>query len=102
VPAHSGRVWVNYDFDRDVLKGWSVGAGVYAASDQFVDFANVYKTGGYFTVDAKIGYENEKFAASFNVKNLTGEEYFVPYSWLGGQVAPGADRAFYGMLVYKY
>ncbi|HML27411.1 MAG TPA: TonB-dependent siderophore receptor [Hyphomicrobium sp.] len=102
VPAHSGRVWVNYDFDPDILKGWSVGAGVYAASDQFVDFANVYKTQGYFTVDAKIGYENEKFAASFNVKNLTGEEYFVPYSWLGGQVAPGADRTYYGTLVYKY
>ncbi|MEQ1669587.1 MAG: TonB-dependent siderophore receptor, partial [Hyphomicrobium sp.] len=102
VPKHSGRVWVNYAFDPDVLKGWSAGAGVYAASSQFVDSANVYKTDSYFTVDAKIGYENEKFAASFNVKNLTGEEYFVPYAWFGGQVAPGADRAFYGTLVYKY
>jgi len=102
VPAHSGRVWVNYQFEPDVLKGWSIGGGVYAASDQFVDFANIYKTGAYFTVDAKVGYETETFAASFNVKNLTNEEYFVPYSWLGGQVAPGADRAFYGTLVYKY
>jgi iron complex outermembrane receptor protein len=102
VPAHSGRVWVNYNFEPDVLKGWSVGAGIYAASDQFVDLANVYKTSGYFTVDAKIGYENETYAASLNVKNLTGEEYFVPYAWLGGQVAPGADRAVYGTLVYKY
>ncbi|MGD9784055.1 MAG: TonB-dependent siderophore receptor [Hyphomicrobiaceae bacterium] len=102
VPAHSGRVWVNYTFDPDVLKGWSVGAGVYAASDQYVDFANVYKTDGYFTVDARIGYENERFAASLNVKNLTDENYFVPYSWFGGQVAPGTDRAIYGTLVVKY
>jgi iron complex outermembrane recepter protein len=102
VPAHSGRVWVNYNFDPDVLKGWSVGAGVYAASSQFVDFANVHTTESYFTVDAKIGYENEKFAASLNVKNVTDEEYFIPYSWLGAQVAPSADRVFYGTLAYKY
>lgn len=102
VPQHSGRVWFNYTFDPDVLKGWSVGAGIYAASSQFVDATNVWSTNPYFTVDAKIGYENESFAATFNIKNLTGEEYFVPYAWFGGQVAPGADRAFYGTLVYKY
>lgn len=102
VPAHSGRVWVNYNFDPDVLKGWSVGAGIYAASSQFVDFANVYETDGYFTVDARIGYEDERFRASLNVKNLTGEDYFVPYAWFGGQVAPGPERAFYGTFAYKY
>jgi iron complex outermembrane receptor protein len=102
VPKHSGRVWVNYLFDPNMLKGWSVGAGVYAASSQYVDSDNVYSTPGYFTVDAKIGYETEKFAATFNVKNLTNEQYFVPYEWFGGQVAPGADRAFYGTLVYEY
>lgn len=102
VPKHSGRVWVNYMFDPDVLKGWSIGAGVYAASSQFVDSANVFSTDGYFTVDTKIGYDSEHYSASFNVKNVTGEEYFVPYSWFGGQVAPGADRAFYGSFAYKY
>jgi len=102
VPKHSGRVWVNYVFEPDVLKGWSVGAGVYAASSQFVDSANIYKTDGYFTVDTKIGYDTEHYSASFNIKNLTGEEYFVPYAWFGGQVAPGADRAYYGSLIYKY
>lgn len=102
VPAHSGRVWVNYNFDPDVLKGWSVGAGIYAASSQFVDFGNVFETDGYFTVDARVGYENERFRASLNVKNLTGEDYFVPYAWFGGQVAPGAERAVYGTLAYKY
>jgi iron complex outermembrane receptor protein len=101
VPAHSGRLWVNYAFDA-AFKGWSVGGGIYASSGGYVDNANVWETGSYFTVDAKVGYENENFAASLNVKNLTDEEYFVPYAWLGGQVAPGADRAYYGTVVYKY
>lgn len=101
VPENSGRLWVNYMFDGN-LKGWSAGAGIYAASGSYVDNANAWKTDSYFTVDAKIGYETDQFAASLNVKNLTEEEYFVPYTWLGAQVAPGADRQFYGTLVYKY
>lgn len=102
VPEHSGRFWVDYAFDEPMLRGWSVGAGVYASSGAYVDSANVWKTDPYFTVDAKVGYENEQFAATFNVKNLTDEFYFEPYPWFEGQVAPGADRQFYGTLVYKY
>ncbi len=102
VPAHSGRVWINYAFDPDVLKGWSVGAGVYAASAAAVDLGNLYEADSYFTVDAKIAYENEAFTAALNVKNLTGEEYFVPYSYFGGRVAPGEDRAVYGTVKYRY
>lgn len=101
VPQHSGRLWVNYNFDA-ALNGWSVGAGIYASSGSFVDSANIYKTGSYYTVDAKVGYENDQFAAALNVKNLTGEDYFVPYPWFGGQVAPGADRAYYATFAFKY
>jgi iron complex outermembrane receptor protein len=102
VPEDSGRVWVNYSFDSPALRGWSAGAGVYVASSQYVDNFNLYQTPGYFTVDAKIGYESEHFRASFNIKNLTGEKYFVPFAWFGGQVAPGDGRAFYGTVAYKY
>ncbi len=43
------------------------------------------------------------FRASFNVKNLTGEKYFVPFLWFGGQVAPGDGRArSIGTIAYKY
>ena len=102
VPEDSGRFWVNYTFDVPALTGWSAGAGVYVASSQYVDNLNVYKAPGYFTVDAKIAYETEHWRASFNVKNLTGEKYFVAFPWFGGQVAPGDGRAFYGTLAYRY
>lgn len=101
VPEDSGRVWVNYTFDWAPLRGWSAGAGVYVASSQYVDNANLYKAPGYYTVDAKIAYETAHWTASFNIKNLTGEKYFVPYQWFGGQVAPGDGRAFYGKLAYR-
>ena len=102
IPEDSGRVWVNYTFDWAPLRGWSAGAGVYVASSAYVDNANLYKTQGYFTVDAKIAYDTAHWSASFNVKNLTGEKYFVPFLWFGGQVAPGDGRAFYGTVAYRY
>ncbi|WP_439815348.1 TonB-dependent siderophore receptor [Zavarzinia sp. CC-PAN008] len=101
VPEHSGRLWVNYAFDNQ-FSGWSLGGGVYAASDQFVDSANTWSTGAYFTVDAKIGYEVENVRVSLAVKNLTGEEYFTPYTWFGGQVAPGEPRMVYGQVGYRF
>jgi iron complex outermembrane receptor protein len=102
VPEDSGRVWVNYRFDQPMLMGLSVGAGVYLASGAYVDDQNLYKTAGYYTVDARIGYDTKDFSAAFNVKNLTGEEYFVPYTYLGGQVSPGDARAYYGTLAYRF
>ncbi len=102
VPAHSGRLWVDYAFAAEAFKGWSIGAGIYASTGSFVDNLNVYKTKSYVTVDAKVGYDSKHWTASLHVKNLTGEQYFVPYSWFGGQVAPGAPRAVYGQVSYKY
>jgi iron complex outermembrane receptor protein len=102
VPAHTGRFWANYRFDPGPLQGWSIGAGVYAASRQFVDSANRWSSDGYVTVDAKIAYETERFRASITAKNLTGERYLVPYAWLGGQVAPGAPRMIYGQISYLF
>lgn len=102
VPEHSGRLWVNYQFGPDFMPGWSIGAGVYAASGQTVNAQHDWKTDGYFTVDAKIGYENDKLRASLSVQNLTGEKYHTPYTWFGGQVAPGAPRTVYGQISYKF
>ena len=42
VPEDSGRLWANYKFEGP-LQGWSVGAGVYLASSQFVDLEKEFK-----------------------------------------------------------
>lgn len=102
VPPNSGRLWVNYKFDASVAEGWSVGAGIYAASGAYVDLANVYETPAYFTIDAKIAYEVDKFKASITAKNLTGEDYFVPYNYYGGRVAPGDARGVYGKVAWTF
>lgn len=100
VPPDSGRFWGIYRFDGS-LQGFSVGGGFYAASDAFVDAANVYETGGYVIFDAKVAYEDDTYAASLAIKNLTGEKYFVPYSYFGGRVAPGEDLAVYATFAVR-
>lgn len=101
VPQNSGRAWINYKFDGQ-WTGWSAGGGIYAASSQYVDSLNRWSTAGYYTLDAKIAYETKTFRAAFIVKNLTGQEYYTPYTWFGGQVAPGAPRTFYLQTSYKF
>ena len=101
VPERSGRLWVNYRFDDNLLPGLSAGTGLYSASSQYVDAQNRWKTDGYTILDARIGYETKKFSASLSVKNLTNRHYYTPYLWFGGQVAPGAPRAVYGQISFK-
>ena len=99
-PPNSGRLWANYRFDGN-LRGWSVGTGLYAASSTFVDLNNLYKTGGYVTLDAKVAYENERFRASLDLKNMTDAHYYVPYNYWNGRVMPGEPFAIYARLAMK-
>ncbi len=101
VPPYTARLWADYKFDESVVPGLSLGAGIYAAGGQYVDPQNQWKTGGYYTIDAKVGYENERVRAAITAKNLTNNQYLVPYSWFGGQVAPGAPLMVYGQLSFK-
>ena len=102
VPEHSGRLWIDYAFDGPLLEGWSVGAGLYAASDQAVDPLNLFFTDSYLTVDAKIAYATDDWKITASAKNLFDEDYFVSHFYLGGRVAPGDARAFYLTVARTY
>ncbi|MDQ8700626.1 TonB-dependent siderophore receptor [Hyphomicrobium sp. LHD-15] len=102
VPEHSGRLWVHHAFEPPALRGWSMGAGVYAVSDQAIEYGNSYFADGYFKIDARLGYDNETISAGLSIKNLTDEEYFVPYDYFRGRVAPAEPRMVYGTISYKY
>ena len=89
VTPHSGRIWVNYRFSGTPDRGWSIGAGLTAASGAYLDLTNIYKTKAYATIDARIGYDAEDFAAGVSLKNLTDESYFIPFNYFNGRIAPG-------------
>jgi iron complex outermembrane receptor protein len=101
VPNNSGRLWVNYRFTGQ-LKGWRAGAGVYAASSAYIDAANLYKTPGYATLDGSVAYEADRYTVSLSVKNLTDRQYYTPYNYFGGRVAPGQNRTVFANVALKF
>jgi iron complex outermembrane receptor protein len=102
VPQNSGRIWANYVFQQQELKGFSIGLGVYLQSGVYVDNANLYKTDSYHRIDAALSYQAERYNVGLTVKNLTNEDYYQYYSYLGGRVAPDPGTTAYLSVAVKY
>jgi iron complex outermembrane recepter protein len=80
-PAHQGSIWLKYDFNYDWLKGFSVGAGVFAAGRHHGDTANSYFDGTYARVDLMAAYRKRLrgtiMTAQLNINNVNDAEYFI-------------------------
>ncbi len=88
VPENSGRLWTNYKIQEGWFRNVAVGAGLYAASAQAVDLKNTFFTPGFVTFDARIAYEGEQWSVGVVGKNLANRQYFIPYPYAQGRVAP--------------
>lgn len=110
-PRDSGRLWGNYSFDgalfNGALTGWSLGAGLYAASGTVIEIGQPqpwallgkpWSTSGYVTFDASLAYKHENFTFAINAKNLGDRRYFVQYPYLSGRVAPGEGRTLFATI----
>ncbi|BBU63850.1 ligand-gated channel (plasmid) [Methylosinus sp. C49] len=93
-PPDSGRLWGNYAF-TGALAGWSLGAGLYAASGQVVELGQPWTTSGYVVFDAALTYKHENFTFALNAKNLGDRRYLVQYPYLSGNLAPAEGRTFF-------
>jgi iron complex outermembrane receptor protein len=102
VPENSGRFWANYRFQQPMIKGLSIGGGVYAQGQAYLSNNNTYKTDGYHTFDASIAYEHKNFRVATTVKNLTNEQYFQPYGYFGGRVIPSEGTTAYATFSVKF
>lgn len=108
IPEHSGRLWANYRFQNDELKGWSLGFGVYARSGAFLANNNQFSTAGYHIFDAALAYETPQFRLAATAKNLSDEDYFQPYQYFGngasggGRVVPGSGPAVFFSVSVRY
>ncbi len=102
VPKNSGRVWANYRFSRAALQGLSLGFGVYLRDGAFLSDNNRFKAAGYHSFDAVIAYETSRFKLAASAKNLSNEQYFQPYDYLDGRVAPSQGPAVYVTFSLKY
>lgn len=93
VPEDSGRLWANYRFQQPQLQGLSIGFGVYLRSKAYLSNDNRYQAPGYHSFDATISYERQSFRLAASAKNLSDADYFQPYGYFAGRVAPDAGPA---------
>lgn len=102
VPQNSGRLWANYRFSQEWLRGFSIGGGLYAQSEAFLSNNNNFKSDGYHTFDASLSYEQKNFKVSATVKNLTDEDYYQAYGYFDGRVIPSQGTSAYFTASVKY
>jgi iron complex outermembrane recepter protein len=102
VPQDSGRLWTHYKFQDGWLRNVSVGAGFYAASRQAISLDNQFFTPGFVTLDAKIGYDSDRWSIALTGKNLTNRPYFIPYPFATGRVAPGEPLTVFAAAMIRH
>ncbi|NOU25609.1 MAG: TonB-dependent receptor [Methylotenera sp.] len=102
VPKNSARLWANYNFASLGVSGLSAGLGAYWQSEAYVDNANTFKADSYHTIDAAINYQTARYNVGLTVKNLTNEDYYQFYNYLGGRIAPDNGTQAYLSVSMKY
>jgi iron complex outermembrane recepter protein len=104
VPKHSGSVWLKYDFQQALMKGFSVGGGVYLSDQRFGDAKNSFSDPGYARLDLYAAYRRKLGAANLtaqvNVNNVSDTEYYYLRNRANNQ--PAEPLTVFGSLRLEY
>jgi catecholate siderophore receptor len=89
-PKYSASVWTAYRLPRNL----TVGGGLRATDEVFINAANTIKSPGYFLVDGLVEYPvNRNLTFRLNLTNLTDNVYIRNVNNNGGRFNPGQPRA---------
>jgi iron complex outermembrane receptor protein len=102
IPRHSGRLWANYRFGTGWLDGLRVGAGLYAQDEALISLRNSFYADPYVIIDATATYAWDAISVDLAIKNVAGADYFERLNYLGGRVAPAAERSVYLGLAARF
>ncbi|MEQ1598633.1 MAG: TonB-dependent siderophore receptor [Methylotenera sp.] len=102
VPKNTARLWANYNFQQDALKGLSAGVGANWQSEAYIDTANAFKADSFYTVDATVAYQTPRYNLGLTIKNLTNQDYFQFYNYFNSRVAPDTGTTAYLSASFKY
>lgn len=102
VPKNTARIWANYKFQQDVLKGLSAGIGANWQSSSYIDLANTFKADAFHTIDASLAYQTQRFNLGLTIKNLTNQNYYQFYNYFNTRVAPDNGTTAYLTASFKY
>ena len=108
VPMNAASLWLNYEFQTNVLAGFALGGGVRYIGETWGDDANTFKVPDFTLVDLAVRYDlGKRFAelkgvtASVNVTNLF-DKYYVPACFTVNACNYGSSRTVLGKLAYRW
>jgi iron complex outermembrane recepter protein len=101
VPRSSGGVYGNYIFDSRVLRGFSIGGGVFFASEYYANLPNrTWRLPGYARADVNFAYRRENWRFDVAVKNLNNVRYFETGGF--NTMLPQAGRHALASVTYSF
>lgn len=81
-PVHQAALWTDYGFQRGVLDGWKLGAGVRYVGSRFGDLNNLIELPSFTLFDASLSYDFGRMSPSLqglmlrvNATNLFDKRY---------------------------
>ncbi|MCG6138595.1 MAG: TonB-dependent siderophore receptor [Nostoc sp. LLA-1] len=77
-PENSFNLWTTYEIQAGSLKGLGFGLGLFFVGERQGNLANTFQLPSYLRTDAAIFYNQDRFRAALNFKNLFDVDYF-PY-----------------------
>nr|WP_294875527.1 TonB-dependent receptor [uncultured Pedobacter sp.] len=100
-PQDLANLWATYKFGYGKLKDFGVGlggnyAGIYKVIDNSA--TGVFELPSYTLLNASLFYNSDKYRFTFNMNNLTNEDYYIGY-W---SVNPQKPRNFAASFAYKF
>jgi len=80
VPTHAGSLWARYEVPADLVRGLTVGSGVYVQDKREGDVANTYHLPVQTRIDAMIRYQppilDSRLSVQLNAYNLANETLY--------------------------
>lgn len=97
-PTHTANAWLHYKFNNKILKGFSLGAGIYYVGErpvnEFTKVTSAHNTipgieyfdmPDYTTINAQLGYDTQKLGFQLFFNNITDVIGYTSY-YRGGYI----------------
>lgn len=113
LPDDAGSLWVTWNQTIGSIDGFRYGAGVRYASENessgtaflaangFAPTPNRVVTNGFTVFDALIGYQNDNYDFTLNIRNL-GDDEFYATCLSRGDCFPGEQRTIVGSIKMRF
>ena len=102
VPENAVSLWTTYEIQSGNLQGLGFGAGLFFVGEREGDIDNTFQVPSYTRTDASIFYNQDKWRAAINVRNLFDIDYIESTTQGRFGSNPGAPLAVLGSFSIEF